>query len=96
VRLAAPADVPLLATVVLGSIEPGSEVYGRAEGAVVIEVAPDSPAGQAGLITGDVIVGVNQQPVDSPQEAIDAARQNSEQVLLQVMRNGGMRFVVIS
>ncbi len=34
-----------------------------AQGAVVVEVDPDSPAAEGGLKSGDVIVGLNNQPV---------------------------------
>lgn len=36
----------------------------RPAGAVVASVLPDTPAAQAGLLRGDVIVGVDEQPVD--------------------------------
>jgi len=88
----APADIPLLASVALGPVEPGS----RSGGAVVLEVGPGSPAALAGLAAGDVIVGVNQEPVNSPEEVFAAARQDREQVLLEVMRNGSLRFILIS
>jgi Do/DeqQ family serine protease len=38
----------------------------RPVGAVVTTVTPDSPAGRAGLKAGDVIVSVDNQPVDDP------------------------------
>src|SRR3546814_7904632 len=36
----------------------------RAEGAIVAQVTPDSPAAKAGLKQGDVILSVNGQKVD--------------------------------
>ena len=61
-------------------------------GAVVRGVQPGSPAEQAGLQPGDVIVGVGTHPVTSPSEAAHAIRSamNSQNhaVALRVIRNG--------
>ena len=38
----------------------------RPAGALVASVSPDSPAAKAGLRTGDLIVGIDGQPVDDP------------------------------
>ncbi|MFY9694249.1 MAG: DegQ family serine endoprotease [Xanthobacteraceae bacterium] len=38
----------------------------RPSGALVANVAPDSPAGRAGIKTGDVIVSVDGTPIDDP------------------------------
>jgi S1-C subfamily serine protease len=65
-------------------------------GASVASVNPDSPAGKAGLRSGDVIVGVDQEPVATPDEVVAAARLGTDHLLLQVMRDGGMLFIVIS
>ncbi len=35
----------------------------RTEGAIITRVAPDGPAGKAGLAAGDIVVGVNGEPV---------------------------------
>jgi S1-C subfamily serine protease len=40
-------------------------------GVVVMDVNPSSPAGESGLIPGDVIVGVNNAPVDTVSELKD-------------------------
>jgi len=93
--LAAPAEVPLLDTVVLGPVPPEA-AGGQLSGAAVIEVDPDSPAGQAGLMAGDVVVAVNQQPVRTPADVMELAARDKALVFLQVMRPDGMRFIVIS
>ena len=68
-------------------------------GAVIRGVQPGSPAEQAGLQPGDVIVGVGTHPVDGPAEAAHAIRQemNSRDhaVALRVIRNGQALFVGI-
>ena len=68
-------------------------------GAVVREVQPGSPADQAGLQAGDVIVGVGTQAVTSPAEAareIHAAMNGPDHALaLRVIRDGQPVFVGI-
>ena len=68
-------------------------------GAVVQGVEPGSPAQQAGLQPGDVIVGVGTHPVASPSEAAreihQAVNSPSHAVALRVLRNGDAVFVGI-
>jgi len=94
-RVEVPTSIPGLAGVTLGSIDPRSGLYGRIEGALVSRVEEGSPAARAGLRTGDIIVGVNQHPVASPQEVADAARKADGPLLLQVIRGGSGLFLVI-
>ena len=69
------------------------------KGAVVRGVEPGSPAEQAGLQPGDVIVGVGTHPVDGPAQAAHAIRQqmngSDHAVALRVIRNGQAVFVGI-
>ena len=66
-------------------------------GAVVRGVQPGSPAEQAGLQPGDVIVGVGTHPVTSPSEAAKAMRAalsgKDHALALRVIRNGEPVFV---
>jgi len=94
-KLTVPAKVPALSGVTLGPIEPGSPLYGRAQGAVILEIKKDSPAARAGLRPGDAIVGVNQQPVASPQDVVRIASEVKGRLLLQIMRGDTVLFVVI-
>ncbi|HVC60813.1 MAG TPA: DegQ family serine endoprotease [Acetobacteraceae bacterium] len=68
-------------------------------GAVVRGVEPGSPAQQAGLQPGDVIVGVGTHPVTSPSEAAreihSAMNGQNHAVALRVIRNGEAVFVGI-
>ena len=68
-------------------------------GAVIRGVQPGSPAEQAGLQPGDVIVGVGTHPVDGPSAAADAIRHEmgngDHAVALRVIRNGQALFVGI-
>ena len=67
-------------------------------GAVVREVQPGSPADQAGLQAGDVIVGVGDRQVGSPSEAASAIRNASKDhaVALRIIRNGEPVFVGVN
>jgi len=70
------------------------------EGAVIRDVRPGSPAEEAGLRAGDVIVGVGNQKVASPSEAskaISAALGSKDRaVALRVLRDGTIAFVGVT
>jgi serine protease Do len=67
-------------------------------GAVVRNVEPGSPADQAGLQPGDVIVGVDGKQVGSPSEAASAIRNAGKDraVALRIIRNGEPVFVGVN
>jgi serine protease Do len=67
-------------------------------GAVVRNVEPGSPADQAGLQMGDVIVGVGGKKVASPTEAASAIRGAGKEhaVALRIIRNGAPAFVAVN
>ena len=49
-----------------------AEYFGTKDGALVTNVVADSPASKAGIRAGDVITAVNDTPVSSPSEMIEA------------------------
>ena len=59
---------------------------------------PGSPAEQAGVQAGDVIVGVGRKAVASPQEATQAIRAAGKDhaVALRIVRDGRATFVAIN
>ena len=67
-------------------------------GVVVRSVEPGSPAEQAGLQPGDVIVGVGGKKVTSPSDAASAIRGASKDhaVALRIIRNGEPIFVGVN
>jgi serine protease Do len=69
----------------------------RTRGAVVTEVAPDSPAARAGLQPGDVIIEVNRRAVRNAQEVMAAlGAEPGRPKLLRVTNARGTRFVTVT
>jgi serine protease Do len=66
-------------------------------GALIMEVAPDSPAAEAGLRPGELITKVNNQSVSSAQEAATALGKAdlSKGVRMYLIGQGGARFVFL-
>lgn len=65
---------------------------GQREGALVIEVSPESPAARAGLEPGDVIVRAGGDAVSGPEDVRDALNGAEDgRVSLEVIRQGGRR-----
>ena len=67
-------------------------------GVVVRNVQPGSPAEQAGIREGDVIIGVGSKTVASPGEAasaIHAAVRHDHAVALRILRDGQTAFVAV-
>ncbi len=67
-------------------------------GAVVRSVKPGSPADQAGIQPGDILVGVGNRTVAGPKDAVDAvhAALRKGDVALRIVRNGQMLFVAVA
>ena len=90
--------------VALGALSP--DIAGQlnlpdgTQGAVVTQVQPGSPADQAGIQAGDVIVGVGTHPVSSPAQA-SAAIRNAERsgdnaIALRIIHDGQSAFVAVN
>jgi serine protease Do len=66
------------------------------KGAIVTEVDQDSPAYEAGLRPGDVIVEINRKPVQSAEDAVKFTENIKDKTsLLKIWSKGGSRFVVV-
>ena len=70
-----------------------SEVHGVAVGSV----RPGSPADDAGIIPGDVILEINRQPVTSAEQLIGVVHGNPDgkDILLLVWSKGGASYRVV-
>jgi serine protease Do len=69
----------------------------RVKGAVIAQVRPGSPADDAGLAPGDVILEVNRHPVTDAQSFVDQvhAAPAGKDILLLVWANGGASYRVV-
>ncbi len=67
-------------------------------GALITALAPDSPAGEAGLREGDVIREIARQEVVRARDAIALNRkiQTDKGVLMLVWSNGSQRYLVVN
>lgn len=68
----------------------------KGEGVVVAQLRPGSPAAEAGLQPGDVILQVAGRPVASPEAAVQALRAANGPVALRVQREGQTLFLALS
>ena len=69
--------------------------YGKVKGVVVSQVERGSPAAFNGLQEGDIITAVNRQAVTTVAELSAAIRAAGSPFALNIVRNGGRRYLVI-
>jgi serine protease Do len=96
----APADASERLGLVLGPITPETrEAVGlREPGVAVTDVVPSSPADDAGLSAGDLILALNGSAVATPEDAtrrLQQAAGTRKPVLVLVERDGERRFVAV-
>ncbi len=75
------------------------EVPEGVAGALIRGVRPGSPAEQAGLRPGDIIVGVGNQKVSSPSDvtkAVGAVQGKDRAIALRILRDGTVAFVGVT
>ncbi|HQT87924.1 MAG TPA: Do family serine endopeptidase [Acidiphilium sp.] len=69
------------------------------KGAVITNVAPDSPADEAGLRSGDLIVGVGSVETTNPNDVVSAIQKaehdHAKAIALRVMRGNQSLFVAV-
>jgi serine protease DegQ len=82
------AEMGSLAGAVVGEILVGNRLYGDVLGAEVVRVAPDSPAYWIGLEPGDVIVGIDNASVRSPEGLIYRVGRAGMEFRVAIIRNG--------
>ena len=97
---AAKGDADRTGDVGLSLVDPTDRQLKRADadgGAVVAQVAPDSPAARAGLKRGDVITRVGKTDVSDAADAVAALKgaDLSQGVALRVSGPDGQRFVLV-
>jgi serine protease Do len=74
-----------------------SERLATREGAYVSFVAGGSPAAEAGLIRGDVVVRIGERPIASLDDFRNAthAAEGESRVLIRAQRGGDLRFLLL-
>ncbi len=88
-------EIPLLEGATFSEIVPDHPLYGRVEGIMVADVQVGSPAWQAGLREGDVILSVNRRPVKSVAEFFQVASKSPNRLLLRIQRGNFALFIVV-
>jgi serine protease Do/serine protease DegQ len=86
---------PRLAGAVLGDIAPGSPLYGKIEGVLVLDVERNTVAARNGLRKGDVIIGANRLRVASLRELGHALARNPRRLSLNLRRGNASLLVFI-
>ena len=73
------------------------ELPARQQGAVIVRVQPASPAGEAGLLPGDVVVDVNGKAIVDREGFVAAVERTASGKLLKllVLRGGSTTFVAL-
>jgi serine protease Do len=72
------------------------EIPARVEGALVTEVDQSSPAAEAGLSPGDVIIEINRRPVRNAEDAVRLTEKTENpKTLLKIWSRGSIHFLVV-
>lgn len=88
-------SAPKLAGAKLRALTSADQIPGIAKGVFVEDIAAGSPAARAGLRPGDVIVAINQNPVDSVGDVTAALDRANGPIALSVVRGSTRLFLVI-
>ncbi|HEY4983837.1 MAG TPA: PDZ domain-containing protein, partial [Verrucomicrobiae bacterium] len=84
-KIAGDALQGMTVTNLTSSLRRQFRVSGRVQGAIITAVDIDSPAADAGLSAGDVIIEINHQPVSTADETIELGHKSTNgRVLLRV------------
>lgn len=88
---------PFLFGIDMQTFDGQSSAVGRLQGVLILDLQKDSPAWRAGLLPGDVILSANRQSVTSIDQLVQAAKLDTNQLLLNVFRpqTNAAAFVVI-
>ncbi len=88
-------EIPLLEGASFSAIPSNHPLYGKVKGVMVAAIELGSPAWQAGLREGDVIVSVNRKPVQSVDEFLKIASKSPNRLLLRIQRGNFSLFLVL-
>ncbi|WP_342147269.1 Do family serine endopeptidase [Rickettsiella endosymbiont of Aleochara curtula] len=88
-------DNPFLYGLVLRDFNQTITGQGHLVGVEVVDTDEDSMAWHAGIRPGDVITSANQIAITNVAQLQDIAKQSKQELLVNVLSRGGIRFVVI-
>lgn len=72
------------------------EIPANVQGVVVVAVEPNTPAAGAGLEEGDVIISINNKPVETLAQAKTLAKGSEDVLGLRIVRKGQKQFIVVN
>ncbi len=80
------------------SLPPTQRPEGRSRGLLVVGVEEDSPARSGGMLMGDVLIGLDGQPVEDTDElqALLSGERVGKEVAVEVIRGGEMQTVHVT
>lgn len=87
---------PFLFGLALQNFDQDTSIQGHVVGVQIMGASESSPGWRAGLRPGDVIVSANSQPAKDINTLKILAKQNSKQLLLQVLRGQGALFLLVN
>ncbi len=78
-------------------VEDGVLWVSRPAGVVALDVARNSPAAAAGVRPGDLLVAIDDRPVDQPSDVIDVLHRSNESTSLEytLVHRGEQRFMTV-
>lgn len=89
------AKHPFLNGVVMKSFDADIPGFGRVQGVQAVHITENSPAWQAGLRPGDVIMAANQKNVANLDDLEHRAMVKNSTLLLNIFRGTGTMFVIV-
>ena len=88
-------SVAALSGAQFGELQSGTPGYDEVDGVSVRSVSQGSPAEQAGLKEGDVVIAVNNAPIESLDTFYERIEEESGVIALTVWREGSKLFMVL-
>lgn len=89
------ANNPFLYGLALHDFSQESPLHGHVNGVQIVGASENSAGWRAGLRPGDVIISANNKPTADSKALQDIARQQKEQLLVQVLRGAGALYILI-